>query len=57
MIADELARKHVPFAFPTGYGSDIIPDRFQSAVEIEKPYDVENIVEVITRLVERQNLR
>lgn len=49
-IADELAQLHVPFVFATGYGPEIIPDRFRSADRIEKPYDLENIVDVIARL-------
>ncbi len=49
-IADELSRKHVPFVFATGYGPEIIPDRFQGVARLEKPYDKENVVDAVARL-------
>lgn len=38
-LADELERLKVPFLFTTGYGRQIVPDRFKDRAFIEKPVD------------------
>ena len=49
-IADELIRQGVPFVFYTGYGGDIIPERFAGVKLWQKPFDPLELVEDIGRL-------
>ncbi|MGL3104943.1 response regulator [Bradyrhizobium sp. BR 1432] len=52
-IADELVRQRIPFVFYTGYGSDIIPERFADVKRFQKPFDPLELVEDIGRLCPR----
>jgi len=36
-IADLLRERNAPFLFATGYGAEIIPDRFSDVPRLEKP--------------------
>lgn len=38
-VADELAARHIPFIFLTGYGAAGMPERFQDSPRFGKPYD------------------
>lgn len=39
-VAEELARRNIPFIFATGYGDNImVPQSFSAAPTIRKPYD------------------
>lgn len=53
-IADDLARRHIPFVFATGYSADTIPKRFQCVPRWTKPYYVEEVVDHLTRYCRRK---
>jgi ActR/RegA family two-component response regulator len=55
-IADELARQGIPFAFATGYGSDVIPEQYQNIRRWEKPYDLQEIAGEAISICRRSNL-
>lgn len=42
-LADELARRQVPFVFATGYDAGIIPTRFATVARFEKPYNADDL--------------
>jgi CheY-like chemotaxis protein len=46
-----LARRHVPFAFVTGYGRDALPDAFREAIVLTKPFSRAGLIAVVERLV------
>ncbi len=51
-VAEELARRGVPFVFATGYGdSPVIPAAFASIPVVRKPYDVDMLTTAIHRVV------
>jgi DNA-binding NtrC family response regulator len=52
-IADELKRKGIPFVFATGYGPEMIPDRFADVIRWEKPFDAPNVARDAARLCRR----
>jgi CheY-like chemotaxis protein len=52
-IADELKRKWIPFVFATGYGPEMIPDRFADVIRWEKPFDALNVARDVARLCQR----
>lgn len=43
-VADELARRGIPFVFFTGYDDIMIPARFRSARRVLKPADLSELV-------------
>ena len=53
-IADELIRQHVPFIFCTGYGADVIPERFAGVQLFQKPFDAKELVDHIRLLLGRR---
>jgi len=52
-IADELIRQSIPFVFYTGYGGDIIPERFAGVKQWQKPFRPPDHVDEIARLCRR----
>ena len=50
LVADELHRRSVPFAFVSGYDKDKIPSRFEAIPNWGKPYDDRQIVDGIRKL-------
>lgn len=51
-IAEDLARRGVPFVFATGYGEGPqIPGAFKDVPVVRKPYDGPTLVEAITAVV------
>ena len=52
-LADELAVRHVPFLFTTGYDAAAIPQRFHDVPRCEKPLQMSRIVAEIRRLAHR----
>lgn len=42
-VADELARRSIPFVFATAYEPDVIPRRHQDRQLVRKPFDTETI--------------
>ena len=50
VIADELRSANIPFLFATGYSQAAIPARFHDIRLWQKPYELDKLVEDITRL-------
>ena len=38
VVADALAARRIPFVFVTGYGKDVLPERFRERPMSSKPY-------------------
>ena len=53
-IADELLRDKIPFGFVTGYGQEIVPERFRHTPMWQKPIDASEIAEGIQLLCPHQ---
>ena len=49
-IADELMQQKFPFCFVTGYGAEVIPERFRHILRWEKPCDMSKLIEDIRLL-------
>ena len=49
-VADELARRQIPFVFATGYTAGAIPTRFQDVSHWEKPFAMQEFSKDIARL-------
>ena len=50
-LAASLAQSGIPFAFVTGYGKDILPDAFRHVTVLTKPYDDDELKQVILAMV------
>jgi CheY-like chemotaxis protein len=50
-LATLLAQAGIPFAFVTGYGRDILPDAFRHVTVVTKPYDDDELKQVIRDMV------
>lgn len=50
-IADALRSRNIPFLFASGYGRESIPERFDDADVLQKPYDMNSIRLVLEKLV------
>ena len=48
-IAQELARRGVPFAFATGYGADGVPPEFAGRPVLAKPFQEFDLGQVLVR--------
>ena len=46
-VADELARRSIPFFFSTGYARTDLPNRFKDVRVWRKPYESAELVEAI----------
>lgn len=46
-LADELTRRGTPMVFATGYGDDVIPERFRGMPRVTKPYDRALLIEAL----------
>ncbi|MCP3466469.1 response regulator [Bradyrhizobium sp. CCGUVB23] len=55
-VADEFMRVGKPFIFTTGYGVEIIPERFQHVRRWEKPYEIENVTADVAELCGERSL-
>jgi CheY-like chemotaxis protein len=42
-VADILAKRKVPFVFVTGYGEQILPERFRGRPSLQKPFQSEQL--------------
>ena len=52
-IAEALQQRNVPFLFLTGYDAASIPAGFSDRERIEKPADMNRVVETTARLIRR----
>jgi DNA-binding response OmpR family regulator len=54
-LADDLARRGIPFLFVTSCGPAEIPERFRTSPRIAKPHDEERLVREIRRIAVRES--
>ena len=53
-VADELARRQIPFAFATGYSDrSQIPERFLAAPVVRKPFEADSVIGQVSELMRR----
>ncbi|MBL6081032.1 response regulator [Belnapia sp. T18] len=55
-VADQLARRAVPFVFMTGYGDDPGQGRHTGVPTVRKPFDPQNLIQVLRRTALRPPL-
>jgi hypothetical protein len=55
-VADRLMADNVPFLIATGYGQEMIPDRFAAVPRIEKPFAVAEAIAILARFGEASRL-
>lgn len=53
-VADLLRERGAPFLFATGYGPEIIPDRFSDAPRLEKPVTAAAVIGLLEALQRRR---
>lgn len=54
-VAEELMRRSIPFIFATGYGDQSwIPRALNAAPVVRKPYDTDELIQAIGRVLQRQ---
>lgn len=51
-VADELARRQVPYVFATGYGDHAHPDRHRKKLTLTKPYSLDEVRNALRTAVE-----
>ena len=51
-VAEELARRAIPFAFLTGYGRDGISQRWSGHQVVQKPVDLDGLELALARLLQ-----
>ncbi len=55
-IAEELARRSIPFIFTTGYGSgDPVPDQFSGVEIAHKPYTLDTLTRALAICLGRES--
>jgi two-component SAPR family response regulator len=52
-VAEILARRHVPFAFVTGYDADSVDSRFRDIPVLQKPVEREMLQKLFTQGADR----
>lgn len=50
-VAEELARRGIPFAFASGYGESGIAEGFRDRPVLQKPFDEATLVSVLSGLI------
>ncbi len=48
-IADELARRHIPYVFLTGYGDAGIPSQYRCVPRLAKPFESAVLIDMVAR--------
>lgn len=49
-VADLLRERGASFLFATGYGAEIIPERFRDAPRLEKPFAIPAMIQMLEAL-------
>jgi len=49
-VADALVAAEIPFAFMTGRSRSYLPDRFQRAKIVAKPYRLDDVLDVLAEI-------
>ena len=52
-VAATLARRGKPFVFTTGYGERVIPPEFKDRPMLPKPYQIEQLGEILSRVMRK----
>ncbi|WAP70148.1 response regulator [Jiella pelagia] len=52
-VADELARREIPFVFATGYDPTTIPDHYRELPRWQKPFDADALARVLAAMDEQ----
>ena len=52
-VADELARREIPFVFATGYDPTTIPDHYRELPRWQKPFDADALARVLASMDEQ----
>jgi len=50
-VAATLVRRGKPFVFTTGYGERVIPPEFKDRPLLPKPYQIEQLGEILSRVI------
>ncbi|QOZ65962.1 response regulator [Bradyrhizobium arachidis] len=50
-VAQVLAKRNVPFAFASGYGSDGVPEAYRQRPMLRKPFRIDQLERCITELL------
>jgi CheY-like chemotaxis protein len=53
VVADALAARRIPFVFVTGYGKDVLPERFRERPMTTKPYSTGHLLTMLAEAVGR----
>ncbi len=53
-LADRLAQRKIPYMFLTGYDGWSMPEEYQDAPRISKPFCVTQVIQMIEELLERR---
>lgn len=51
-VADLLQQRGIPFVFATGYGADLLGDRYPQAPRIQKPFQQAELARALARALE-----
>jgi CheY-like chemotaxis protein len=54
VVADELAASGTPFAFVSGYGSELFPERHHHRPALGKPFTVAALLKVVEALAQER---
>jgi DNA-binding response OmpR family regulator len=49
-LAEQLGRRGIPFAFVTALGTDMIPGTWQSIKFLQKPFEIDKLIEAVASL-------
>jgi DNA-binding response OmpR family regulator len=50
-LAERLKDRGIPFMFVTGYDEDVIPAQFDEIERLQKPVELRQMIEAVSRLV------
>jgi DNA-binding response OmpR family regulator len=50
-IADVLEHRHIPFMFSSGYGKSALPDVYQHALVLSKPFTLDEAAAALSELL------
>lgn len=54
-LADRLRQADIPFLIASGYSSHSLPERFRAVPQVEKPCDVEKLLDSLLALMAERN--
>jgi len=54
-VADALVRRRLPFVFASGYGEDVLRDRYPNAINCNKPYEFRALMLALDDVLSRNS--